>query len=152
MAKVRTGQVAVTMNDRIVVRLAGPDDEDFVQQDIPLYEETIRRKIESREVFIAELDGQPAGYARIEFLWSLLPYLALIRVLPGSRGQGIGQAMLAFIEGHLRGLGHNVLYSSSQVDESGPQFWHRHAGFEECGFIAGVNHGGIGEVFFRKEI
>ena len=28
----------------------------------------------------------------------------------------------------------------------------RHAGFEECGTIAGINEGGIGEVFFRKQL
>jgi len=43
-----------------------------------------------------------------------------------------------------------VLFSSSQANEPEPQAWHRHVGFEECGFIAGINEGGVGEVFFRK--
>jgi hypothetical protein len=30
--------------------------------------------------------------------------------------------------------------------------WHRHMGFVECGFLAGVNSGGVGEVFFVKSL
>ena len=46
----------------------------------------------------------------------------------------------------------SALYSSSQVDEPPPQAWHRHMGFQECGIIAGINEGGVGEVFFRKAL
>ena len=60
--------------------------------------------------------------------------------------------MLSFIEDYLRERGHNNLYSSSQVDEPQPQAWHRHVGFEECGFIGGIYNGGVGEVFFRKRL
>jgi hypothetical protein len=38
------------------------------------------------------------------------------------------------------------------MDESAPQAWHRWMGFEECGFLAGMNEGGVGEVFFRKAL
>ena len=38
------------------------------------------------------------------------------------------------------------------MNEAEPQAWHRAAGFRECGIIAGINEGGIGEVFFRKEL
>ena len=67
------------------------------------------------------------------------------------RRQGVGKALLRFIETFLREAGHEALYSSSQADEPEPQAWHRHVGFEECGFIAGINDG-IGEVFFRKSL
>lgn len=29
--------------------------------------------------------------------------------------------------------------------------WHRHMGFEECGFITGINDG-VGELFLRKAL
>lgn len=45
-----------------------------------------------------------------------------------------------------------ALYSSSQVDEGEPQAWHRHMGFVECGILAGVNEGGVGEVFYQKAL
>jgi hypothetical protein len=52
----------------------------------------------------------------------------------------------------LRGQGCPALYSSSQADEPEAQAWHRRVGFEECGLIAGINRGGVGEVFFRKQL
>ena len=132
------------------VRYATPRDLGFVAQDgyVPVH--TIARKIEQGEVLVAEHDSVPAGYVRIEYLWSKLPYLALIRVLPDSRRHGVGRALLAFLEQELRAAGHTFLLSSSQADEPEPQAWHRHMGFVECGRLEAINAGGIDEVFFRK--
>ena len=137
-------------NGAVSIRVATPADLNFVQQDGPLPAETVRRKIECREVFVAETGGSLVGYVRLEYLWSAVPYIALIRVLPQHRRQGIGKALLAYTEAFLRGQAHKALYSSSQADEAEPQAWHRHVGFEECGLIAGINEGGVGEIFFRK--
>ncbi|MEI2692989.1 MAG: GNAT family N-acetyltransferase [Anaerolineae bacterium] len=110
------------------------------------------RKIEAQEILVAEANGALVGYLRLEFLWSLVPYIALIHVLPEYQRQGAGHALLAFLEDRLRRQGHTVLYSSSQADEAEPQAWHRHMGFVECGFVAGINAGGVGEIFFRKQL
>ena len=120
----------------------------------------LKRKIDAQialnpnrieDIVIAEWNGKQVGYVRLEYLWSIVPYISLIRVLPEYRRQGVGKALLRFIETFLRGAGHDALYSSSQADEPEPQAWHRHVGFEECGFIAGINDG-IGEVFFYKRL
>ena len=137
-------------NGAVSIRVATPADLNFVQQDGPLPAETVRRKIECREVFVAETGGSLVGYVRLEYLWSAVPYIALIRVLPEHRRRGVGKALLAYTEAFLRGQAHKALYSSSQADEAEPQAWHRHVGFEECGLIAGINEGGVGEIFFRK--
>ena len=114
--------------------------------------EVVKRKIEQQEIVVAERRGVPIGYTRLEFLWSTVPYIGLIWVLPEHRRQGAGKAMLGYIESFLRKKGHDQLFSSSQVDEPQPQAWHRHVGFRECGLIAGINDGGVGEVFFRKRL
>ena len=136
----------------ISVRLARNTDLGFVSQDGYTSKEVIQRKIDAGEVFVAEVDSTSAGYLRIEYLWSSTPYISLIHVLESYRKQGVGRALLAFVEGSLRSQGHSALYSSSQVDEPPPQAWHRHMGFQECGVIAGINEGGVGEVFFRKTL
>ena len=134
----------------LTTRFAVPSDIDFVGQGQYLPPEVVRRKVEWREVVVAEFDGSLAGYLRLEYLWSKVPYVGLIRVSPEHRGRGVGSALLTFVEEAMRAEGHTALYSSAQADEAEPQAWHRHAGFEECGIIAGINEGGIGEVFFRK--
>ena len=148
------------MSGEIAIRFARVDDLDFAYQDGYIPAKTLKPKIEAQlalnpdcieDVVIAEWNGKRVGYVRIEYLWSIVPYIALIRVLLEYRRQGVGKALLRFIETFLRDAGHEALYSSSQADEPEPQAWHRHVGFVECGFIAGIN-AGVGEVFFRKSL
>jgi GNAT superfamily N-acetyltransferase len=140
------------MTEEVVVRFATLDDLVFIQQDLHIRTEILRRKIEWQEVVVAGLNEKRVGYTLLEYLWSKVPYIALIYVLPEHRRQGIGKAMLSYIEEFLLSKGHDALYSSSQADEPEPQAWHRRQGFEECGIIAGINAGGVGEVFFRKRL
>ena len=148
------------MSDEIVIRFARLDDLDFAHQDGYIPAAVLRRKIDAHvalnpdqieDVVIAEWNGKRVGYVRLEYLWSIVPYISLIQVLPEYRRQGVGKALLRFIETFLREAGHEALYSSSQADEPKPQAWHRHMGFEECGFIVGINEG-VGDVFFGKSL
>jgi ribosomal protein S18 acetylase RimI-like enzyme len=138
--------------EQSLVRFATPADLDFVQQDHYVPADVVSRKIPWQEVVVAECEGRLAGYLRLEYLWSQIPYIALIRVMPQHQRRGVGKAMLRFVEEHLKGKGHRALYSSSQADEPEAQEWHRSIGFEECGVISGINKGGIGEIFFRKHL
>jgi len=140
--------------DQIKVRFANQTDLDgCIALDHPTMPvEVIKRKVEQREIIVAERAGRLVGYLRFEYLWSVVPYIALIWVVEDQRQQGIGRAMLHYLENVLLEQGHTVLYSSSQANEPEPQAWHRHVGFKECGFITGINEGGIGEVFFRKNL
>jgi GNAT superfamily N-acetyltransferase len=136
------------------VRFAGPPDHAFVvrtgHQYIP--PDRVRRMIDQQQVVVAERDGVPVAYACFDYLGVVHPLLAAVWVLDEHRRRGVGRAILRFLEDHLRARGHGVLYSSCVVDEKPPQDWHRRVGFEECGFIAGLNRGGVGEVFFRKRL
>ncbi len=131
-----------------------------------LTESVLKRKIEEKLVIIAEVNKKYVGYLRISYIWLIIPYLDIIHVEEKYRRKGIGIKMIEFLEEYLRREGHRVLYSSSQANEPDPQAWHRRIGFEECGYIAGINHpvenfhanseteyvgkAGIGEIFFRK--
>ena len=136
----------------IVVRVATAGDLAFVSQDGYLPDFVVERKVSDGDVSIALRGGEPVGYLRLEWLWSKLPYIELIRVLEPSRRVGVGQALLAHVAAEVASRGHAVLYSSSQADEPEPQAWHRRMGFQECGLLAGLNEGGVGEVFFRKAV
>jgi GNAT superfamily N-acetyltransferase len=143
----------MSINERAIVRFAGPDDLEWcVVEDDYVTEQVIRHKIVNNEIILAELDGQPIGYVRIEYLWSNIPYIGVIFVLDEYRREGIGLMLLKFLIEHLKSLGYDELYSSSQVNEPEAQAWHRGNGFIECGIINGLNEGEIGEVFFRKKL
>ncbi len=143
----------MSVYERVIVRFAGPEDLEWcVVEDSHVTELVIRNKIVNDEIVIAELDGQPIGYLRLEYLWSNIPYIGVIFVIELYRNEGIGRKILAFLEEYLRSRGHDKLFSSSQANESEPQAWHRSVGFTECGIISGLNEGGIGEIFFRKPL
>ncbi len=112
----------------------------------------VRRKIGLSEIVLAEVREERVGYLRLEYLWSKIPYIGLIRVQEAFRRKGVGHAIIDFLDEFLREKGYKVLMSSSQVNEPSAQEWHRAVGFEECGIIAGLNENGIGEVFFRKPL
>ncbi len=139
------------MIEEVSVRFAAAADLDFLRQHSHAPAEVLGRKVEWREVVVAEREGGPVGSLHLEYLWSSVPYVALIYVLPEHRRRGVGRTLLRFVETFLSERGHVALYSSSQVDEPEPQAWHRRVGFEECGHIAGINKG-VGEVFFRKKL
>ncbi len=134
------------------VRLAMHGDLKFVIKKEYLSEEVLLRKIDQGEIFVLVVENQPVGHLRLEFLWSTIPYIALIRIDEKYRKKGYSRLILQFLEGHLHEKGYGVLYSSSQVNEPEPQSWHRHMGFTECGILNGINEGGIGEVFFKKTL
>ncbi len=137
---------------KIRVRFANANDIEYVSQDQFIPVEVVARKIEQCEVIVAEVDGDPVGYLRLEYLWSLVPFIALIIVDPAYRRMGVGRAILDFTLAYLSQNNHQWLYSSSQADEPEPQAWHRHMGFEDCGIITGINEGGVSEIFFRLKI
>jgi GNAT superfamily N-acetyltransferase len=136
----------------IAVRVATETDLRFVSQDGYLPDPVVRRKVADGDVFVALRGGEPVGYLRLEWLWSKLPYIELVRVLEPHRRAGAGRALLAHVEAEAASRGHAALFSSSQADEPEPPAWHRRMGFEECGLLAGLNEGGVGEVFFRKSL
>jgi len=136
----------------IIARFATLADLGFLQEHSYAPDDVVERKVQWQEFVVAEQDGDLVGCLELEYLWSLIPYVALIWVLPGHRRRGVGKAMLRYAGTFLRDQGHDALYSSSQADEPEPQAWHRHVGFQECGVISGLNEGGVGEIFFRKRL
>ena len=145
--------VRMTIKERVIVRFAGPEDLEWcVVEDGLVVEKIIRNKIVNDEIIVAELDAQLIGYIRLEFLWSIRPYIGLVFVIDEYRKAGVGRKMLDFLENHLRAHGHDILFSSTTANEPEPQAWHRAFGFEECGMISGLNEGGIGEIFFKKQL
>ena len=145
--------VDMSVIERTLVRFAGPEDLEWcVVEDGLVTEQIIRHKIVNNEVIIAEIDGQLFGYIRLEFLWSIKPYIGVIFVDTEYQRRGIGRKMLMFLEDHLRKYGYDDLFSSSEVGAAEAQAWHRSNGFTECGIINCINEGGIGEVFFRKSL
>jgi GNAT superfamily N-acetyltransferase len=90
---------------------------------------------EQRRSWVAEVEGQVAGFAWANFEWSVpTPGKGRfwIRVDPGSRGRGIGGGLYARAHEYLRRRGAWRLQTAVDVDEAGTRFLER-LGFERRG-------------------
>ena len=143
----------MSVRERAIVRFAGPDDLEWcVVNDDHVTEQVVRHKIVNDEIVVAEIDGQLIGYVRLEYLWSTIPYIGVIWVIEDYRHEGIGRRLLDFVVQFLSERGYDVILSSSTASEPEPQAWHRAMGFKECGVLNGINEGGVGEIFFRRDL
>ena len=137
----------------VVVRFAEPTDLAWcVEHDGWLDEAELRRKVQAREMVVAELEGELVGLVRLDYLWSSLPHLAQVRVVEHRRREGIGRALVAFVEQQARSTGTDKILSSTRPDKVGAQAWHRQIGFTECGSLDGFGPNGEATIFFLKRI
>jgi GNAT superfamily N-acetyltransferase len=67
---------------------------------IPL--DIVRRSLENSFVVAVFKDGAQIAMARLVTDWATFAHLADVYVLEAHRGQGLSQAMLAYLQGHSR--------------------------------------------------
>jgi N-acetylglutamate synthase-like GNAT family acetyltransferase len=150
----------MTLGERVDVRFATANDLGWILrmhermlEKYPPMKRAIELAVQERQLIVPELNGQVIGCLRFEYLGGAVPYIVMLFVSPDEyHGQGVGTAMLEFLEDHLRGLGYKLLLSSSETFEPRPQAWHRKRGFRETGILFGANDTGAGELFFLKEL
>ncbi len=140
-------------NDEELVRFARQGDlSKLCELDHTADSHNIERLIEQKQFVVTESSKTIVGMIRLEYVWTVIPYIGLIWIVPDSRKRGLSRRLLDFVCDHLRRQGHKVLFSSSQADEPAPQAWHRHVGFVDSGRIEGINPEGIDEVVFRLSL
>ena len=137
----------------ITIVQANTNDLDWLSKvDASASQEAILHQIEAGEVLVANICGEPAGLLRFDYLWTTMPYISQLRVLKPFRKRGVAKALLGILEGNMRQQEYGFLISSTMPDNPISQKWHRRMGFIEIGFLAGINTGGVGEIFYRKEL
>jgi len=104
------------------------------------------------ELFVAELDGTPAGFAWIDprGAFSSAPYLRLIAVDETRRGGGVGAALLAEFERRTAEVGRDYCLLVSDFNDRAIAFYERH-GYERRGALPDFARPGIAEVLMVKK-
>lgn len=137
----------------VEVARAGRADIDWlVREDASAGEAWVSRCVALGEYLVAREAGEIVGFLRFSRFWGRVPYMEMIRVLPGHRRSGVGTALFLAWEDAMRGDGARLLMTSSECDESRPQDWHRRNGFSETGAIELPGLQWVPEVFFIKRI
>lgn len=116
-------------------------------------------KLARRELAVALLGEKRVGYLRLEWLWEHVPFVGWIVVDDTHRSKGVGAAMMLWLQDEIAERCPTELYlwSSTEPTNTGSQAWHLKLGFEEAGFLTGINPGGTegtrsGEIFYRKNL
>lgn len=96
--------------------------------------------------------AEPAGAVVVRSPWLAGPYLNLLAVRPGHQGQGLGGAVLAWMEGEARRAGQRNLFLCVSDFNEGAQRRYAKAGFERVADLADLARDGIGEILMRKRL
>jgi GNAT superfamily N-acetyltransferase len=107
----------------VAVRERGPGDEHAIRR---LRAESLAAGPPERcTVFVAELDGHPAGYAAIAVDHSRVVVEQLV-VAPADRGRHVGNALLDWVEGYgvNRGV-QRVVVAATGIDRRAADFYAR---------------------------
>jgi ribosomal protein S18 acetylase RimI-like enzyme len=134
----------------MTVRIATTEDEGFlVAHRRHIAADLMRAKVASRQVYVAESNGQIVGWARYGLFWDNLPFLNMIYILDNYRGRGIGSALMSAWEQDMAAQGHRMVLTSTQSDEDAQHFYRR-LGYRDCGVL--VLPGEAGELMLLKEL
>lgn len=110
----------------ITIRAANSSDYTaLAEYDKHISPEVMAQKIERGEV-IAAFDGDTfIGWLRYGLFWDNTPFMNLLYVLNGYRGQGVGKALTMFWEEQMRSQGYSTLMTSTQQNETAQHFYER---------------------------
>ncbi|MBF9034689.1 GNAT family N-acetyltransferase [Rhodobacterales bacterium HKCCE2091] len=107
--------------------------------------EGLRARIASEPVFVAEDGtGAVAGFA-VYFPFRGGPGYRFtmehsINLAPAARGQGIGRALLAAVEGHARDAGVVSMFAGVSAENAAGIAFHARAGYAEAARLPRVGH------------
>jgi ribosomal protein S18 acetylase RimI-like enzyme len=99
--------------------------------------------------YLISRGGETLGLVTVRWPWLRGAYIELFAVLPGSQGQGIGEAALGLIEQEYRGRTGNLWLLVSGFNAGARRFYERQ-GFHAIGVIPDLVAQGRDEVMMRK--
>lgn len=96
-------------------------------------------------------EGILAGAAVVRYPWLKGPYLEFLAVLPPWQGQGIGAAVLDWMEAELSATDRNLWVLVSDFNDGALRFYARH-GFQPVAPLPNVAADGFTEILLRKRL
>lgn len=122
-------------NELLDIRYVSGHDEPFwFSLDKQLSKSEFDLKIRDRRGYVICLDGTPIGLMRYNLIWDIMPFLTLIYIMDAYHGKGYGTQALLYWENEMRGHGHKMVITSTQVDEQAQHFY-RKLGYIERGSV-----------------
>ena len=116
-----------------VIRPANAADLPFLTaHDRHITPEELAESIRRGRILLLCVQGEPAGWLRWSLFWDNTPFMNLLYVLCGHRGQGHGRALVRHWEAHMQARGYTTVLTSTQADEQAQHFYRR-LGYRDIG-------------------
>ena len=133
-----------------MIRFASIEDLDALSElDGHISKTELFDSIERRRVIVAAKDERLLGWLRYGLFWDNLPFMNMLYVIDGERGNGLGTALCDFWEKEIKQLGYSLVLTSTQADERG-QFFYRKRGYRDCGSLILPNE--VTEIIMYKRL
>ena len=101
--------------------------------------------------YLAVRNGAIQGLVGVRYPWLRGAYIELFAVLPSAQGQGVGRAVLTFLERTYRGRTANLWLLVSGFNAGARAFYEKQ-GFRPVGLLTDLVIAGQDEVLMRKVI
>ena len=99
-----------------------------------LNEKEFELKIRDKRGYVISDGDKDIGVMRYNLIWDYIPFLTLIYLGEVYRGKGFGRQAMLHWENEMRELGHDMVMTSTQVDEQAQHFY-RKLGYKDRGGI-----------------
>ena len=92
----------------------------------------LKRKIETKEVYIVQEGNEIIGWLRYNLFWDNVPFMNKIYLLEEYRQRGIGSKLVHYWEEKMKEQGYQNVLTSTLSNEEGQHFY-RKIGYTEIG-------------------
>jgi [ribosomal protein S18]-alanine N-acetyltransferase len=114
------------------------------------YEASLRRMQDtSKEIYVAELDGQVVGFVIINMKGAFWGYIQTLCVAAAQRGQGIGTTLIEWAEERIFSDSPNVFICVSSFNQNAYRLYER-LGYSTVGELKDYVVKGYSELLLRK--
>lgn len=117
----------------IQVRFAKYDEYDEILKVAPsVCKKKFKQWTDDKQVAIAYLDGEVAGWVQYDFFGGTIPFVNEIYVLEQCRRQSVGSFLLLYCEDAVKNLGYNKIMLSTLEENPAIAFYKR-LGYRQLG-------------------
>ena len=108
------------------IRTAKLDDLPMLKQhDRHISAQELEHSVRLGRVYMAETQGEFAGWLRYNLFWDNTPFMNLLYALDGHRGKGLGRALVGHWEARMKQAGYETVMASTQSNEYAQHFYNK---------------------------
>ena len=85
----------------------------------------LEHSVRRGRVYVAQEQGELAGWLRYGLFWDNTPFMNLLFVLEGRRGKGLGGSLVRHWETRMRQAGYGTAMASTQSNEYAQHFYNK---------------------------